>query len=166
MDACWGSFSEREAILCVTAEQSEHPHAQTLKFRTGAVRTKKGSSTLCFWAYLLQTLSGICYRSHPELSTDQCQRLGKHEGMAIGQATIDREKPTAHKPWKNTNGPSRGCSSLGVCLRLHPSKMLEGDRASANWNVIGVGGKVKSRGPDFCEVGRHGGVETHQEEEG
>jgi len=71
------------------------------------------------------------------------------ERMATGQTTVNAEKPAAHKPYKKKKKKKKkshgyGCSSLGMCLHLHPSKMVESDRAPANWNVTGVGGKVKS----------------------
>lgn len=54
--------SQRKTPSCIwQAGQGDHIHAQTLKFRTGVGHMKKGSMTLCYRAYLLQTLSGTRY---------------------------------------------------------------------------------------------------------
>lgn len=149
--------SQREKPSCIWhAGQGARTHAQTLKLRTGAVHTREGSLALCYGAYLPQTLSGTRCRSHLELSADQCcRRCSTKEWLANNHTG----KPDAHEPCKKKKWSiqSHGVSSLGRCLHLHPSETMDSGRASENWNVPRVGGKVKGIEHDFCEVARRWG---------
>lgn len=79
-----------------------------------ALCTRRKEVALCYWAYLLQTLSRTRYRSHPELSTDQCRRLCS---MKEWQSRKPRHPQALEKV-----GQSYGCSNLGTASASIPLK--------------------------------------------